>query len=170
MDKRVRERHMKISTWLTAAWVAVLNAMGGPPPGAVRDMSWCIMFLMTADMLTAIWAAGLTGTITSKNMTRGLLAKMVQYFGMGCITLAVGAMMNSWIPFQAVLSVIMFIETNSIFENLCKLEKVGVNMGPFRNIVSRIGRYLVAGANGGQDEPVEQIEDDRRSVRRSRGR
>ena len=70
--------------------------IGGDLGGDVRErcplVYWYLAF-MAADLLTGIWAAGRTGTFSSKRLSFGMAKKGLAFF---IITLAHGIDVSSW--------------------------------------------------------------------------
>jgi phage-related holin len=126
----------------SALMLAVVTAMGGPAPQQMHDLVWVSFWFVLMDTLTGVWAAALEGRARSGLVIRKLVGKLVQYSIAVVLAMGVGALVDTWGLAMAAFGAVISIETMSLIENMVRLEKTGVNMGPFKPLLDRVSKYL----------------------------
>lgn len=142
LQRRAGVRMDRVAAAASAVTLAVVAAMGGAPPKQMHDLVWVSFWFLLFDTLTGVWAAAMEGKARSGLVIRKLVSKLVQYSIALVLAMGVGALADTWALAMAAFGAVISIETMSLIENMVRLEKTGVKMGPFKPILDRVSKYL----------------------------
>ena len=126
-------------------------------PDSVTLLAIAFGVLFVLDTLTGIGAAWLEGDLDSGRGRQMILAKVLQYFTLFAIAVCSSVFLSgllgnpTWWTYTGIVSLMCVQEMQSILENLIRLEKYGVSMGPFKPILEKVkGGFAVSQSTGAE--------------------
>lgn len=125
-------------------------------PVELHPVALAVAIAMGVDWLTGSAAAALDGKITSSTLRNRWFAKLAQYagiVGLGCVVATLTGV-HAWIG--AAGYGVIGVEVVSVVENLNKLQRHGVDLGPLKPFLTAVERFF----DKGQTVPGESEEDD----------